>query len=417
MPKSSRRILATERAVLAAKATGTRAEFRVKGAKNLVLRVTAGGAKTWNFLYRSPISGKRAKICIGSFPAKSLAKARSEALALTLNVEEGKDPLASRRSNLDAESFNALTKLYMAEHKVRNARGGSESVSTKEAQRILDADVLPSIADYKVDQVKKYHVTSIVEKIAARGSFVLADRALGLIRAIYNWANATGRSEVNPTFGLKKRNQGKPRDRVLSNDEIHALWKHLETQSRLSPGLRDAFKLELLLGRRINEIVGASKSEIDLAKALWVVPAIRTKGDRDIWVPLPPLALEIITGAIQRAENGEWLFPTAKKDRPIRTKSAVRAMARLRVQLGFGDVGTHDLRRTLATGMGNLGVPDEIIDNLLAHAPRSVAKKFYNHAKYVQPMRCALERWEAQIEAVISDKPIQSNVRPMKVAG
>ena len=101
-----------------------RAEFRIKGAKNLVLRVTGGGTKTWTFLYRSPVSGKRAKLSIGEYPSRSLASARTEALVLTLAVEQGKDPLVERRADLGADTFAALAKFFMAEHLLRNARGG-----------------------------------------------------------------------------------------------------------------------------------------------------------------------------------------------------------------------------------------------------------------------------------------------------
>ena len=70
----------------------------------------------------------------------------------------------------------------------------------------------------------------IVEGVASRGSLVMADHVLGLIRAIYNWANATGRLEINPTLGLKKRNASKPRERILSDTEVRNLWQALDAR-------------------------------------------------------------------------------------------------------------------------------------------------------------------------------------------
>ncbi len=99
MPKSSARLLSTDREIQTIKVDSLRAEFRIKGARNLVLRVTSGGTKTWTFLYRSPVSGKRAKLSIGEYPSRSLASARTEALVLTLAVDQGKDPLAERRAD------------------------------------------------------------------------------------------------------------------------------------------------------------------------------------------------------------------------------------------------------------------------------------------------------------------------------
>jgi hypothetical protein len=74
----------------------------------------------------------------------------------------------------------------------------------------------------------------------------------------------------------------------------------------------------------------------------------------------------------------------------------------LRGRTDLPDAGTHDLRRTLATGLGNLGIPDEIIERVLIHAPRTITGKHYNHAKYFEPMRRALEASGERIEAIMA---------------
>src|SRR5262249_20875337 len=147
--------------------------------------------------------------------------------------------------------FEALAKRYIAEHALRNARAGKRSASTSEAERLLNSDILPLIGHHRAELIKRRHVADVVETVAARGSFVAADRVLGLIRAIYNWGNGTGSLEVNPTLGLKKRNVDKPRERVLSDTEIQTLWRALEIAPKLSLEIRDALRLELLLGIRI----------------------------------------------------------------------------------------------------------------------------------------------------------------------
>jgi hypothetical protein len=178
----------------------------VKDAKNLVLRVTPTKSKTWFFLYASPSSGKRRKLALGAYPSLGLAEAKRQALTLTVAVRTGVDPLVERRAEKSAETFAKLAARYMAEHERKNARAGKRSAWTKEAQRLLDADILPRIGGHKAVALTKREVMDVVEAIADRGAYVTADRVLGLTRAIYNWANATGRLEVNPTLGLKKRN-------------------------------------------------------------------------------------------------------------------------------------------------------------------------------------------------------------------
>ncbi|MGE0852439.1 MAG: tyrosine-type recombinase/integrase, partial [Hyphomicrobiaceae bacterium] len=376
-----------------AKPKGDRAEFRIKGAKNLVLRVTAGGARTWTFLYASPSSGRRCKLSLGTYPAKSLAEAKDEALVLAVAVKGGSDPLVARRAGEAAETFASLANQYIAEHRQRNARGGKPSRATAEIDRLLRADILPVIGHHRAEAVTKRQVMETVEAVAARGSFVTADHVLGLVRAIYNWANSTGRLEVNPTFGLKKRNAGKPRERVLSDIEVRTLWQALDAAPKLSDEIRTALKLELLLGVRIGEALGAARSEVDLELGVWTIPAHRTKAEREHRLPLSPLAVELLRTALDRAGDSPWLFPSPIDGQPIRPKSASRVLLRVRDKIGVPGIGTHDLRRTLATGLGNMGVADEVIERVLNHAPRTVAGKHYNHAKHFEPMRHALEAW------------------------
>ena len=104
MPKASSFVLATDREVQNAKPKGARAEFRIKGAQNLVLRVSATGTKTWAFLYSRPTNGRRCKLSLGAYPAIGLTKAKQEAMALTVAVLGGKDPLHQRREERAADT-------------------------------------------------------------------------------------------------------------------------------------------------------------------------------------------------------------------------------------------------------------------------------------------------------------------------
>ena len=305
----------------------------------------------------------------------------------------------------------------MVEHGRRNARAGVRSRSTDEAQRLLDVDILPVIGQHRAEAVTKRMVMEAVEKVAQRGALVTADHVLGLIRATYNYANGTGALEVNPTLGLKRRNASRPRERVLTDEEIRILWQALDDAPKLSMAIRDALKLELLLGVRISEARGAAKSEIDLVRRVWTIPSVRTKAEREHKLPLSDIALEIVRGAMERAGRSQWLFPANRQDRSVRSKSAQRALLRLRAGIGLNSVGTHDLRRTLATGLGNLGIADETIERVLNHAPRTVTNRHYNHAKNFEPMRIALETWAARIRGIVEGRPPKTNVVALPFAG
>jgi integrase len=148
-----------------------------------------------------------------------------------------------------------------------------------------------------------------------------------------------------------------------------------------------------------------------------VLPAERTKSRREHVLPLPTLALSILGEAIRRAGESEWLFPSSAASAPMRPRSASRALLRMRDGLELADVGTHDLRRTLATGLGNMGTGEEVIERVLNHAPRTVAGRHYNHAKHFDAMKRALEAWSERVQTIIANDEIRSKIVPLRRLG
>ena len=138
----------------------------------------------------------------------------------------------------------------------------------------------------------------------------------------------------------------------MTDEEIRLFWRLLDT-SKISLEIRDALRLQLLLGLRVREVIGASKIEIDLDLAVWTIPASRTKSHREHRLPLPTMAMTILKDALLRSEGTPWLFPSPVGG-PMRSRSASHALIRLRERTKMlQDVGTHDLRRTLATRLGD----------------------------------------------------------------
>src|SRR5262249_29723267 len=122
--------------------------------------------------------------------------------------------------------------------------------------------------------------------------------------------------EANPAARLRKRGVEKVGRRVLDDTEIRTFWRGivLPPVSRLV-GL--AMRLTLLTAARASEIAGARKGEFENLdepeRAAWLIPGERTKNKRDHLVPLAPLAVETIKGAIDLTSDSEFLFPTRLK--------------------------------------------------------------------------------------------------------
>ena len=325
VPSQSKSILSTDRQVQQAKALTTRRDYRIAGSRNLVLRVTPGGTKSWSYLFAKPATGQRGRVTIGRYPEVGLADAKVRALRLAVEISGGHDP--GRRGDPDGKvTLAQLAEAYLDEKTNRATRSGRRTVWISEQRRLLNRDVLEMLGSRPAEAVSKAEVSAVVQRIAARGSFPIADKVLGVIRSVYQWGIATGRAESDPTMGLKKQSPVRARERTLSPDEIRRVWHSLDGETEISSAVRDCLRLQLLLGVRIGEATGAMQAEINLEVGLWTIPAIRTKSNRELRLPLPQTALGIVRAALSRSNGSPWLFPSPEAGGSIRQKSASRAL-------------------------------------------------------------------------------------------
>lgn len=434
LPKASSLVVGTDREIKSVRTSARRVDFRVRGAPGLLLRVTPLGTKSWVLLFKSPETGRWSKTLLGRYPALGLADAKSQAQLTMHQVLSGADPNRRGEQPNEFSSFRELAARYSVEHERRNSRANRRSRSTDELERILSHDILPRIGQMRPDLVTRRQVSQIVESIADRGAYVASDRALGVIRAIYNWGCATGRLENDPTIGLKKRNSSRPKIRVLTPWEIGVFWRLIEHLAGMSWQLRDAMRLQLLTGVRISEALGADRREFDLTNQIWTIPAVRTKSYREHQIPISQLVRALFEAAVRRTDSEEearaqrlgrmprkstllfhserrlnvikasTLATRAPRDGAFDPHAGTRCLNRLQPvfqSVGLKTFNTHDLRRTFATQLGEAGVPDQLISELLNHAPQSITRRHYNHAKVLVEKRSALDAWDTKLASII----------------
>ena len=165
--------------------------------------------------------------------------------------------------------------------------------------------------------------------------------------------------------------------------------------------------MALVTGQRIGEVANIALSELSLddAAPLWIIPSDRTKNGQPNRVPLSPLALKLIAEAKELAGESQWLFPSPNGEGPIDAHAPTRALARARDAIGLNDFRIHDLRRTAATQMAELGVSPHTISMILNHVSArqsTITSKVYVQYGYDREKRDALEAWSARLEAIIS---------------
>ncbi|WP_456620621.1 tyrosine-type recombinase/integrase [Bradyrhizobium sp. P5_C12] len=388
------------------------ADMRCAG---LVLRVTKGGASSWGFRFRDPLTRRTLRATLGNYPDIGLAKARSDAEDMRRQVAGGVNPIeAKRAARADAGSreFSVLAERYMVEHAERHKRPRS----VDEDRRNLDKHVLPKWRKRDYRKIRRADCIELLEGIVAAGTPTAANRVHSLISKIFSFAVDCDLGEDNPMSRLKKRGAEKTGKRVLDDDELRTFWRGaIEKPISRRTGL--ALRLALLTAGRATEVAGAALAEfshLNQAKAAgWTIPAERVKNKRDFFLPLSPLALDVVKEAIAILPAGSSvLFPSPRsKDRskPISGHALTVAMARLAKTMDGKWIedppSPHDLRRTVETRMSALGIKKEDRDACLNHKPRDVGSVHYDMYERHKEKRAAFNRYAREIARVLAETP------------
>ncbi len=378
-----------------------RVEYRDAHTRGLVLRVTPKGVKTWAVIYTRKSDGKKRRITIGTFPGFGLEQARCEAQAILAEVARGEDPANKTQLRKQFLTFEGLSAAWVERHGKPN-----KSLNTLyDDQLMLSHDILPAIGAMKAEEVTKRDVIEIIDEVAKRGAKYRSNRVLALTRSIFRWGSSEDLIRLDPTQGVRPRTIERPRDRVLSDEEIRKFWRALNN-APMTFAVATILRLALVTGQRIGEVAGMTKAEIAFAPPypVWTLPGKRTKNRLVTRIPLSPLATELLEAAITEAGDSSYVFPSRASDAPISAHAATRAIARARAMLGIDNFRVHDLRRTVATSMASLGINPYTISLVLDHV--SVSKGTVTGAVYVrysfdQEKRHALITWANHLESLI----------------
>jgi integrase len=393
--------------------------------KGLSLCASAGGAKVFFLHYTRRGDGKRVRMKIGAYGDISLSKARQLARDGRAVVGEGKDPARDRRGDEASLRVRDLIESYVARHAAAQRTG-------EEIARRLRKNVSDVIGDLKLSQLHRRDITRCIDRVKDRGAPVEANRVFEDLRAMVRWARARGDLDQNLMDGMPRPAEPVIRDRVLSPDEIKQFWGALPT-AKMQEGTRRILRLCLLTTARAGEVAGMSAGEVDLERRVWTIPAQRSKNKRPHVLPLSDLAVELIRTQLaevreeaakqesrlarriarKRREsnateivttNGpEWIFPGLGSRGPITVTSVGKAVERSREHFGINPFTSHDLRRTAATRMEEIGISPFIVAHVLGHVSvtkASITSKVYARYDYAREKREAVEKWAEHLRGI-----------------
>jgi integrase len=378
--------------------------------KGFGLRVSRRGTsetETKTFFVRYRVGKRMRRLTIGDVERDGLSDARTKARAILVSVDNGDDPAVARAAARRAETFGELWEEYLDRHAKQNKR------SWRDDERIAKAELLSHWRDRKAKDVTRRDVRDILDAIVDRKAPIMANRTLALARKIFNFGLERDLVESNPCHKIKPPSREQSRDRVLSDEEISALWKALQNEEDAGRYLITAFyRIRLLTAQRGREVLRMKWSDLsqEPGGSVWTVPSDVTKNRRSHRVPLSAAVVELIKAVGTRLEDdrqrankwrekkgqalknpSEWVFPSPRGTSPM--GSTQKAFERLRVACGNPKFTAHDLRRTAATRMtGELKIPRFTVGRVLNHLEPGVTGVYDRYA-YDDEKRDALTRW------------------------
>lgn len=300
---------------------------------SLYLKRRPNGRQTW--VLRTRIGGVWQVRQLGDWPGVGLHLARQRA-------EAARGALAPAHADSTVErALQAFVQEYLAtRYRTEQARKDSAAWLRK---------ALAGVAGRGLPALRRIDLTNAVQAMADRPN--AATKTLALMKQFSAWCVARGLLEVDPLGGVTARHLAlpayQPRERVLTHDELRALWQRTDDDAKV-------LKFALLAACRIGEALAWQPEQV--VDGTWTIP--QTKNGREHVLPLPPAALALLP------------LPTP---RPVYV-SIVSRQKRLGVEWNC-----HDLRRTAATLMREVGVPVADIEAVLNHAPPRLQRVYQRH--------------------------------------
>jgi integrase len=377
----------------------------------------------------------------------SLTDARLLAQKVLRERQLGHDPIADHKArkhhqraaleSRDASTFAACLRDYIAEQARPKTRRWRETArwlglfyGDAGEPTVIRAGLAARWGDRTVASISSDDIWEVIDEARRHGVPGLAVRNNGLsdararmlfvaLAGLFKWLVKERRLKVNPCIGLSRPEKATTRDRVLSDAELRWFW--LATDAADGPRVPNAprpfaplLKLLLLTGCRLREVSGMRRDELRDDGATWSLPGLRTKNGLAHIVPLPPLVRELIARV---GAEGDLIFSTTGSTPVSGFSRMKRRFDKVMLEIArkekrdavIAPWRLHDLRRSCATGMAEIGVAPHIVEACLNHVSGAKAgvAGIYNRAAYAPEKKIALERWAAHVESIVAERPAE----------
>ena len=360
----------------------------------LYLKLSPTGTRSWMFRFK--IDGAPSKMGLGPYPAISLSEARNRARDARAQLVRSINPLVERRQRAaqktvkHAVTFAEATERYIAaqESSWRNTKHRQQWRNT------LATYAAPVIGKTPVGEIVMDDVMRVIEPIWQTKPET-ASRVRGRIENVLDWAKVRGlRSGENPAAWRGHLSHVLPARNKARSVQHHAAlpWRQMPqfmTALRANSSISaKALEFTILTAARTSEAVEAKWAEVDLEMGTWTVPKQRMKADREHRVPLTDAAVAALA-ALPRIEGNDYLFPGARKGRPLSNMAMLELLRGMRPGLTV-----HGFRSTFRDWAAEAtSLPRELAEAALAHATGSAVERAYQRGDLFEKRRELMTAW------------------------
>jgi integrase len=373
----------------------------------LAIRIAPSGLKTWDMAFRIRGTASVKRKALGAFPSVSIDEARTRAAALARAAQAGRDMLAEEAEAKAEASARLTIDLLIDEY----AKRAIAKLRTKREIVLRLRRALLPIASKMAHTVRRRDIRVLLDATSDRGVLREAEKQRQSAAAMFNWAVSQDIVEANPVTGLKPYSTGALRNRVLSPAEIKVLWDWIAT-SDLTADMADSLRLQLTLGARIGEVAGIQVSEIDDNAWVWKLPGERSKNKTPRITPIVGIAREILSGRLARTRRGPLFINETGAF--LKSNDIGSAIVTRRKRIPLPHFVSHDLRRTVATELVEMGIGYELVAAILGHESGTKAvrtlTRHYVRSDFLDRKRVALEAWDARLCQIIAGNVAPQNV-------
>ncbi|MCF6356023.1 MAG: tyrosine-type recombinase/integrase [Candidatus Polarisedimenticolaceae bacterium] len=377
------------------------------------MRKNRAGKITIQFEYKYRSGKKSRTVKVEQWPNKSLAEIRAIHREIKTDLSKGIDPIETRKTEKLQSKLNQAQELEKQQQELERLaleaatrRTFSDAIAQweklelsrrkgggKESMRAINKDILPTLGDMALVDIKRVMLIDILDGVVERGARVMANHLFGDLRQFFNFAIAREWVDGHPLAGLTKEKIGgrqKERDRYLSEEEIITLNQQLPAANLLRTTERTIW-IMLSTCCRVGELSQARWEDVNIDGGEWFIPAGNSKNAKNHTIFLSDFAKQQFQAMQTITKDTDWCLPARNgkshinlksitkqiKDRVRSESLANRTMATGTLLLSGGAWTPHDLRRTGATMMGELGVMGEVIERCLNHVEQNKLKRIY----------------------------------------